>query len=470
MPSNPRHPQAPDLSSRPQPLPPPARTTRRASRAALAIGTAQGALGWIPADAWAAHADFTGLGYALLGGAAGFLGGVALLIYLLSNRKPGVASGLAALAQGIVGILAISFAGANLGALAYDFVKRSDQKRHTADEERYQASSLKLAACSAIGANSATEVRRLAQDAPELWLTRLASECGLKGPANPDVYLAMMERLSAHQPPKAGSGSYCMVLSETHAARALPQLQALIDARLPWDCPAADGTPGWHGAVNDSPDRERDLQWLALLRKAGADFSLHTPTNGHLLHRIAPCGAPATILAALEAGADPGRANPQAISSPRVQWALRRHAPPSEACAVERFEHPLDRAAVARVDALIGPLSAQDVNQQARGGETPLFAVYGRPREMAVLLRAGARIDTRSTDGRTFLHAAQKLSPDAIALLAAQPAEQLRALGRRPPSATPDGRAPQPSLLEVARQRGDTALEALLCANGAEGC
>ena len=43
--------------------------------------------------------------------------------------------------------------------------------------------------------------------------------------------------------------------------------------------------------------------WLALLRKAGADFSLHTPTSGHLLHRISPCGAPATILVALEAGA-----------------------------------------------------------------------------------------------------------------------------------------------------------------------
>jgi hypothetical protein len=73
---------------------------------------------------------------------------------------------------------------------------------------------------------------------------------------------------------------------------------------------------------------------------------------------------------------------------------------------------------------------------------------------MAVLLRAGARIDTRSADGRTFLHAAQKLSPDAIALLASAPAEQLRALGRRPPGASPDGRAPQPSLLELARQRG----------------
>ena len=280
----------------------------------------------------------------------------------------------------------------------------------------------------------------------------------------------MMERLATQPPPTAGGGSYCMVLHETHAARALPQLQALIDARLPWDCPAPDGTPGWYEAVNDSPDRERDLQWLALLRKAGADFSLYTPTNGHLLHRIAPCGAPATILMALEAGADPSRANPQTIGSPRVRWALRRHAPPAETCAVEGFEHPLDRAAVARVDTLIGPLSEQDVNQQARSGETPLFAAYGRSREMSILLRAGARIDTRSADGRTFLHAAQKLSPDAIALLAAAPAEQLRALGRRPPGTTPDGRAPQPSLLELARQRGDTALEALLCANGADGC
>lgn len=463
MPSNPHALPSADAS----PCPPPPAPPRRAAQA---IGTALGAaLGWLPADARAAHADFTGLGYALLGGGAGFLGGVALLIYLLSKRKPGVANGLAALAQGIVGMLAISFAGANMGALAYDFVKRSDQKRHTADEARYQDSSLKLAACSAIGTNSATEVRRLAQDAPEFWLTRLASECGLRGPANPDVYLAMMERLTTQGPPKAGS-SYCMVLHQTHAARALPQLQALIDAKLPWDCPAPDGTPGWHEAVNDSPDRERDLQWLALLRKAGADFSLHTPTSGHLLHRISPCGAPATILVALEAGADPGLANPQAIGSPRVQWALRRHAPASEGCAVERFEHPLDRAAVARVDTLIGPLSEQDVNQQARSGETPLFAAYGRPREMAVLLRAGARIDTRSADGRTFLHAAPKLSPDAIALLASAPAEQLRALGRRPPGASPDGRAPQPSLLELARQRGDTALEALLCANGADGC
>jgi hypothetical protein len=139
-----------------------------------------------------------------------------------------------------------------------------------------------------------------------------------------------------------------MVLHETHAARALPQLQALIDARLPWDCPAPDGTPGWHEAVNDSPDRERDLQWLALLRKAGR-ISASTPRPAGICCTASRRGAPATILVALEAGADPGRANPQAIGSPRVQWALRRHAPASEGCAVERFEHPLDRAAVARL-------------------------------------------------------------------------------------------------------------------------
>ena len=114
MPFNPRALPSADAS----PCPPPQASRRRAARA---IGTALGAgLGWLPADARAAHADFTGLGYALLGGGAGFLGGVALLIYLLSKRKPGVANGLAALAQGIVGMLAISFAGANMGALAYN--------------------------------------------------------------------------------------------------------------------------------------------------------------------------------------------------------------------------------------------------------------------------------------------------------------------------------------------------------------
>ena len=113
MPSNPHALPATDAS----PCQPPQASPRRAAQA---IGTTPGALGWLPADARAAHADFTGLGYALLGGGAGFLGGVALLIYLLSKHKPGAANGLAALAQGIVGMLATSFAGANMGALAYD--------------------------------------------------------------------------------------------------------------------------------------------------------------------------------------------------------------------------------------------------------------------------------------------------------------------------------------------------------------
>lgn len=478
------------------------------SRTAPAIGAILWTLSWAPSSAWAAHADFTGLGYSMLGGAAGFVGGVALSLYLLPKRKPGFARGLLAFAQAIVGTLGMAFAGANIGALVYGVVKRTDQNRQVAEAAQYQNSPLKLAACSAADASStagarprpqeapapwlpgsaatttwltqatpapslsssASEVRRLIQDAPTPWLTRLALDCGLHGPARADVYFAAMERLKVQSPPKDVRSEYCAVLRASHHARAAPQLQTLIDAKLPWDCPGHDGTPGWWDALNDSADHERDLQWLGMLRKAGADFRLYTPIGGQILHRITQCGAPAMILMALEAGADPSRANPNGIGSPRVQWALRRHAPASESCAVDRLEHPLDRAAISRIDALIGALSAQDANQQASGGETPLFSIYGHTRQMTVLLRAGARIDIRSNNGRTFLHNAQKLDPEAIALLAAQPAEQLRSLGRPQPATGPDGRQPVESLLDVARKRGDKALENLLCANGADGC
>ena len=60
MPSNPHALPSADAS----PCPPPPAPPRRAAQA---IGTALGAaLGWLPADARAAHSDFTGLGYALL--------------------------------------------------------------------------------------------------------------------------------------------------------------------------------------------------------------------------------------------------------------------------------------------------------------------------------------------------------------------------------------------------------------------
>ena len=131
--------------------------------------------------------------------------------------------------------------------------------------------------------------------------------------------------------------------------------------------------------------------------------------------------------------------------------------------------NPLDRAAVARVDALIGPLSEQDVNQQAAAARR-LFAAYGRPRNGRTAARAGARIDTRSADRVNLLHAAPKAEPRRHRPAGDQPRRAVARAGRAAAGHQPDGRAPQLSLLELARQRGDTALEALLCANGADGC
>ena len=447
------------------PTPPP--TPRRAP----AIGAGLAALGAAPSAAWAAHADFSGLGYALLGGAAGLLGGVALSILLASRRKPGLGGGLLAFGLAIAVTLAMGFAGASVGSLVYSAVKRADARHYASEDARYRNSPVRLAACAPAGSGPAGELEQLSRDASESWLLRLAVECGLEGPARSDVYLTMMRRLNAQPAPKSGDKLYCVALGNAHRTRALPQLQALVDAGLPWDCPQHDGTPGWWLSIHPTgAGLERDLQWLATLRAAGARLGQRTPAGAQLLDTITRCHAPAVILRALEDGADPGLLNPLAIGSPRVQWALRRHAPPTEDCSLQRFDHPLDRAAVGQIDARIGAPSEHEVNAQNAAGQTALFSAYGDARTLGVLLRAGARIDILSNDGQTFLHNARKLTPDALALLAAQPAERLQALGRRRPSPAPGGRAARESLVDVARQRGDTGLETLLCAHGADGC
>lgn len=225
-------------------------------RTAQAIGVTLWTLSWAPSSAWAAHADFTGLGYSMLGGAAGFVGGVALSLYLLPKRKPGFARGLLAFAQAIVGTLGMAFAGANIGALVYGVVKRTDQNRQVAEAAQYQNSPLKLAACSAADASStagarprpqeapapwlpgsaatttwltqatpapslsssASEVRRLIQEAPTPWLTRLALDCGLHGPARADVYFAAMRdsRLSRPRRMSAANTAWCCAHLTTH--------------------------------------------------------------------------------------------------------------------------------------------------------------------------------------------------------------------------------------------------------------
>ena len=446
-------------------------TTPPSRRRAQAVGAGLAALGIAPSAAWAAHADFTSLGYVLLGGMGGLLGGVALSIHLASRRKPGLGGGLLAFGLAIAVTLAMGFAGASVGALVYSAVKRADTSHNASEDARYRNSPVRLAACAPSGSGPATELEQLSRDASESWLLRLAMECGLEGPARSDVYLVMMRRLNAQPAPKSGHKLYCVALEAAHRNRALPQLQALVDAGLPWDCPQHDGAPGWWLSIHSAgKGLEQNLEWLATLRAAGARLDQRSPAGAQLLDAITRCSAPAVILRALEDGADPGLLNPLAIGSPRVQWALRRHAPPAEACSLRNFEHPLDRAAVSQIDARIGTPSEAEVNAQNAAGQTALFSAYGDARTLGVLLRAGARIDILSNDGQTFLHNARKLTPDAIALLAAQPAERLQALGRRQPSSAPGGQAPQQSLLDVARQRGDTGLETLLCAHGADGC
>lgn len=455
-------------------------------------------------SALAGDSDWSALGQVALGGMAGGVVGLGLWVWLLiRGASRGGWQQAGRVAAGLLLVPLGAVLGAAIVAEVASAAKKMRNTAHARQEQQFRTSPLKLATCGADGEWHATKpqtgsqvdhglalgadaapndpkLRALAEAEPLEMLVRVLDTCTV-GLARRDPLPALFrfevmapvlaQRLSGLTGPDTPQ-PWCDLVSHIHMDASVEHLRILHRLKLPMAC-RKKGQESWSRAAQpgriklSAEDEARSLAFYRFVLQTGVALGQpHGAEGTNLLHWVVDCREPRLVLLALQAGSDPGLADPVARITPRLRWLQRRYES-AGLCALRNWPDEANEQAVQQVTQLMGPPGAQELNTGSPDTGTTLLWETRRdgagPQNHALLrelLSLGARLDHRDAKGDTFLQQGPVLDPASLALLAQQPAEVLQALGQAQPV----------PLVQAARKRGDEGLARLLCQHGAAGC
>jgi hypothetical protein len=426
----------------------------------------------------------------LLGGLIGVVVGMVLLGRGKASTGVKAALALPALLGGaVVGVIVGLFVGLLIDLL---FIASSPLARMSRESDRYQKLPLRSAAC----ANDLGKVRALLagplDEENGRHLGRIIYDCTLsnsvKVPPGDEMLKLMLPVLHARYvaaparpiPIKEiyADPDYCgviaLVISDLNAAK----LRVVQSIGLPLHCR--------EGAAHMLLDRFIGMPHTFEERRAGIDEVLRliggrdgplgqasSESGRSFLDSVVEAHPPPFIIAALEAGADPGRPDPVFGIPAVLRWHTRKFAnnkplprkialSDGEIAAVDKLMRPPTAAEFGRLYVDRGPLHYfRDFEQLDDGG-----AAYFRDlRERGVDL---GLITARGYEGRRgMLGHHRSIGPALLAELERlTPAEIERMAFPR----DPDTGAPGEPLLQSVKAERNTALVHFLCRRGIRGC